>query len=457
MKLNDVRVLRNILGDKYEDEGPMALKRYEPKKLVNIALPNMPAAFGLKKDEWSWDAKLGKLPKVKLLRGTGKLEQYQSESKDAKPVDIPQKEDKQPSFKMLRSTVQKGIESSPENIERFKKLYARDIERDLQRKEKGLRQQAAEDALTALEEQKKFTERQRSALGIKTRDEREAELFEQQIALTKQQRGMLEEQRYGSLAEEKAAQAGLALQLESSKTAVQEQRNREQIGQLRFEQTRFGQFLKGPYIKTAERVTENIGENLGGSIVGPFTAPGASKNVKDAITTRNAYIQLVKRRYETKKPPIKLSGPADIMAYGTAGERKRLAELNRGVERSQAVAASGGFMGGASGQFILGRTRHGTSSANLSPLTRLGTGGGGTGSFSPEAFSRLGVTQNLSAIRPESKWDTLLSRGGGGSMDRIAQMLGKTPNPVGARVKKVLTPIGAPASEDAREKLKRFL
>ena len=397
MKLNDIRVLRNILGDKYKDgeEDEVSLARYTPKKMNTIILPKMSENFKLKGDAWSWNKKVGKKdPDLSWTINVPPEQVISYDNTKIKPSPIPVDS---------VSTIQKMNKNV---LERTALLKA---QRDLEKVE-----------FESLPESRAY--------------DRNKLLLDQEM-----KRQYVE-------------QSGIQLLQAQQNTALAQRKSRGDVGLRRYEQSGFGQFLKGPWTKTAGKVVENIGQNLGGSIVGPFTTPDTSKRLNDTQLAKSAYMDLLRRRHSKKGETI--NTPADVEALGTLTERKRFRELTHAVERAQQIAASGGFMGGGSGQMIIGQARR---QPNLQQFTQVG-GGSQYGSFSPEAFGRLGVTQSLRAIRPENKWDNLLSRGTGAPNDRVAQILGKTPDPLGAgaKVKKVLSPIGL-GSEDPRDKLKRFL
>jgi hypothetical protein len=431
IKFNDVRILRNIIGDKYDDGDD--LPKYTPKKL--------------NWDKWTQNREEQKLKIIDLTKldkpvykGGAGLDlspkafnpQAQAEATlGAKEVLSGWREEaagereakfaKEQARYARQKEIQEGIDiaaerkrqdKESERIRKFNEAQSEAEIRSSQREEKARRAGSVEKERIAAEEK-----------------DRERQYKSDKLAFDKLK---LEKSAPRLLAEEE--RLGLKEQSEArrqwEKDQIQRRKDEADAGLIRYEQSIFGQFLgpKSRFVQTSGRVAENIGQNLGGSILGPFSDPGASKSLSNAITSRNAYIELVKQRYRSKKPPQTLTGASDIMAIGTAGERKRLTELNRAVERSQSVAQTTGFMGGTSGQFMIGRARQ-QSSPNLYPFTQIGARGGNLGTFGPEALSRMGVTQSLTSIHPATKWDTIFSRGTTPeATDRISFLLGKTPD-----------------------------
>lgn len=432
IKFNDVRVLRNIIGDKYDDDNE--LPKYTPKKL--------------NWDKWTQNREEQKLKILDLTqlskpvsRGGGGI--------DMSPKAFNPQAQAEATLGAREAVVGWAHEAAGERESKVAKEQARferqrqiqegiDAETERKRQERILREQMRWEKSKSEEEIKmsQREEKSRKAGNVEKEriaaedKERERQYKSDKLAFDKLK---LEKSAPRLLVEEERLwmQQQFEAQRQAQKQEIQRQKDEADAGIIRFEQSAFGQFLgpKSQFVKTAGRVAENIGQNLGGSILGPFSDPGASKSLSNAITSRNAYIELVKQRYRSKKPSQTLSGASDIMAYGTAGERKRLNELNRAVERAQSVSQTTGFMGGTSGQFMIGRARQ-QSSPNLYPFTQIGARGGNLGTFGPEALGRMGVTQSLTAIHPATKWDTIFSRGRTPeATDRISFLLGKTPDP----------------------------
>lgn len=432
IKFNDVRVLRNIIGDKYDDDNE--LPKYTPKKL--------------NWDKWTQNREEQKLKILDLTqlskptgRGGGGIDmspkaftpQAQAESTiGAREVLTGWREEAAGERESQVIKTQTRFEKQRQIQEGL------DADADRRRQERMLKEQLRFDKAQSEAEIKLSQREEKSRQAGNVEKER---IAAQEREATRKSAGEKREfekwkieqtaPRLLATEERLKLQEEFEAQRQAQKREAQHQKDEADAGLIRFERSAFGQFLgpKSRFVQTAGRVSENIGQNLGGSILGPFSDPGASKSLSNAITSRNAYIELVKQRYRSKKPSQILSGASDIMAYGTAGERKRLTDLNRAVERAQSVSQTTGFMGGTSGQFIIGRTRQ-QSSPNLYPFTQIGARGGNLGTFGPEALGRMGVTQSLTAIHPATKWDTIFSRGRTPeATDRISFLLGKTPDP----------------------------
>lgn len=465
MKLNDVKVLRNILGDKADLDEPL-MKRYSPKKLD--LQWNYPKKLTITRDLWSkhqmdeqeFLAKTGLQTYGEPTTPTIGLQTYGGPTPTPRASPIPEylrpKPDKvtlspiesAPILEALEKTstpepAVKITTKSPKNekeamaqikSQTIKQLQQRVI--DAGRPEligyvtrnwdnPLLIEQALSPSGWALQKRRfQESEAQKELLNRVATEKLERQLaWEQSIPGQEYQyKGMLlgqEQARQNLLAQELGLQATQA-QVASAQRAAQ-----EQAGLRRFEESSVGRFLSGPWTRQASRAVTNIGTQLGGSIVGPFTEAGASEKLTAALRNRAAYLDVLKRRYQLRRPPISINSVQDVLTYGTPTEIKKIAELQRAVERAQSGIASSGFMSGVSGQAIIGSTRR---PRNILPLTQVGYKGREYGSWTPEAFARLGVTQSITAMTPQTKWGTLLGRGAQ-STNRIAELLGKAPDP----------------------------
>jgi len=421
IKLNDIRVLRNILGDKYEDDKEFTLPKYEPKKLNwgGWTMPKLSSKF-LSKDKWSWNEKLGKLEVYDTSTPEIPASYYTPTEKVSTPFTADTK---------AAEFAAAALAAETPEVEQKTRTRAKAEESELAKRNTALAQQ-----LKFMEDYRNLRE-QEAALEWATSPEGLRMAGEERIEKARKQREAAEIGRIGKSAYEAKTQATyLKSQMEYAKAQQLAEAKAQELegarGLVKFEQSAFGQFLKGPWTKTAGKAVENIGQNLGGSIIGPFSDPGASSKLRQAILNKAAYMDLIRRRYQNKSPPITISNENDILAIGTATERKRLVDLNRAVERAQTGVAATGFLSGASGKTIIGRARR---TPQLQPFTQVGYGSVGYGAFSPEAYGKLGVTQSLTSLSPGAKWDALLGRGSaaGESSDRITRILGRKPDPEG--------------------------
>ena len=179
--------------------------------------------------------------------------------------------------------------------------------------------------------------------------------------------------------------------------------------------------------RTISPLVENLSTNIGGGFAGQFQSEAATKEYSNAVLALNSYMEYMKSKY--KKKGIVIREEYDIIAVGTAGEKKRIQELKNDIQKKQGVITSIGFLSGGGATAIRNRL---AQTQNLEPFTQV-SGGSNLGSYTPEAFGRLGVSQGLRSIALENKWGALIGSGGGA--DKITQLLGKGPDPSGAREK----------------------
>lgn len=427
MKLNDVGILKNIIGDKYREGEEYTMPKYAPKKL------NFDAWSKSREEQKTKILDLTQVGKIGLLSPQVTHREQAERRAGAREVLAGWREQaafaQEAQYQKEAAKVQRGYEQ----LQRTKLHEEERLLRERLKQEEALSKKRMRDDKTVQIEMEK----------TKVEREKTKQLAEREHRPVLEQKYTTEAKKWETKGREydiKERELAFKEEAEWKKQKAAEQQLAEQEGLVRFESSAIGRFInpKSQWVQTAGRVSKNIGESLGGSIVGPFNEPGASRSLSEAITRRNAYVELVKQRYLSRKPPTVLHGATDILAYGTAGERKRLTDLNRGIERAQSVEQSSGFLGGTSGQFILGKTRAGAVK-NLQPFTQVGYGGGNLGTFGPEALSRMGVTQSLTSLSPTTKWDTIFNRTPTPAEDRISFLLGKKPDPEGmAKLKRFL-------------------
>lgn len=215
----------------------------------------------------------------------------------------------------------------------------------------------------------------------------------------------------------------------------------------------------------ATPMTRNLSYSAGGAIVGEFGDEISGRKLQKSIKAKQMYVAYLTTKYSKKG--YRISGEADLYGVVSPGEERKLYELNELINRDQQLASSKGFMSGAGGSAVLRRTRSQSQSLTVprvSKLTEMGTPKGEYGSFGPEALSRLGVTQSLSrGLKPEDKWGVIFGGSSGTSVDRIAGLIGKAPDPGTKTLKmgKYINPFDIGKSknsmEDYKNKVRRLL
>lgn len=211
----------------------------------------------------------------------------------------------------------------------------------------------------------------------------------------------------------------------------------------------------------ATPMTRNLSYSAGGAIVGEFGDEVSGRKLQKSIKAKQMYVAYLTTKYSKKG--YRISGEADLYGVVSPGEERKLYELNELINRDQQLASSKGFMSGAGGSAVLRRTRSQSQNVDVGRLTAIGNRREVPGTFAPESFGRLGVNQSLTSVTPENKWGVIFGGSSGTSVDRIAGLIGKAPDPGTKTLKmgKYINPFDIGKSknsmEDYKNKVRRLL
>lgn len=366
VKLNDIRVLRNILGDGINDDDDF-LKRTLPKF--------MPKRLNL-----------GRLPKKDMYGRNLEGETARREETIAAITGQP---------------------TSPAII-KYKEDYGGGGEKPKKEKEYLI-----EDISVSPEEYNA-----NKALRLKEYNAHKALSHEKQQAMMRLEKYKAEQEL------EKLQGIEAPPQLERNVSFTIPFVRRKGGGNVQLRVPTFQGVAKGMerFSRLASPKIENLGAIAGGGMIGPFQEPGATKKLNQAYLAYSAYIQYLNGKYLKKGRPIR--NEQDVIAFGTLQEKKKIQDLRNEINKQQQHVASTGFLSGTGGTSVLGRVRQTTAAPNLTPFVQVGTPQQSYGSYAPEALSRLGISQGLRA--PSDKFGIYLGRVGG--PEKIASILGKRPD-----------------------------
>jgi hypothetical protein len=173
----------------------------------------------------------------------------------------------------------------------------------------------------------------------------------------------------------------------------------------------------------ATPLTRNLGSMAGGAFIGEFDNPIVGRQYQAAVIARNAYLEHVNKRHQNEC--VSITRPADVLAFGTATEKKRILQLQEDIAKKEHLVAQTGFLSGRQAPLIAAAS--GPRNLPLQRFTQVGTAGQ-YGVYGPETLGRLGVQQELATSIPENKWAALNINT---DTERISRILGKRPSPLG--------------------------
>jgi len=381
MKLNDVRVLRNILGDKLDnDDHDEFLERKIPTMTMKkLDLKKMP-----KRDMYGRNLEVPTGATKEVMMEAIKGEKTAQEIKDG--IEIKKE----------------VVDNRSENDKKLKELQ----------KARTIRQLEIEQKLASQdpEYEKRLLAREREKEEIKSANALQYYKTIQNITRPRpREPGMMPvtvmgEQVKIPLGPNK--KVGIPLSI-PTRTGVE-------------------RFYKG-FQKTVAPWTDRLSYSAGGAIVGEFGDEQSSKVLQRSIAERQNYIQYLSQKYSKKGFMIRNEN--DLLNVATDKEKAKIQNLSLGVQSRQRSAASMGFMSGTSGQAIISGTRSRSTSMNILPMTTMGRTQVTPGMSSQESMARLGITQNLSKLTPENKWGVIFNETPGNTADKLTRIIGKAPQP----------------------------
>lgn len=370
MKLNDIRALRNILGDKIDEENDHDdfLKRQIPKQpLKKLSLGKLPRKdmYGRNLDTTSPDSFANMDPKVREQN----ISDLTNKDSVSQTFVIREKE------KQQRDPMNPELKRISEELEIEKKKRALEELRDPKNRESDYYKKEAKrlesQALLGAMAPRQAPSPTSKSYNIPVGGKHKLEFF---------------------LPTNKGVQKG------------------------------FQNFQKN----FAQPVSQNLSYSAGGGVVGEFGDETSGRKLQKSIQAKQQYISYLAAKYNKKGYDIK--NESDLLRISTVGERSKIQQLNNIINADQRSISNTGFLSGRGNTAVLSRTRSQSQNPNIIEMARVGGRREGFGSFSPEATSRLGVSQNLSAISRENKFGVMFDNSGTSSADKLVRIIGKAPD-----------------------------
>lgn len=206
------------------------------------------------------------------------------------------------------------------------------------------------------------------------------------------------------------------------------------------------------------RLTE-LSLNAGGALVGEFGEEASTRALQKSLATKQGYMQYLKAKYEKKG--YRVNNESDLMKVANDKERARLQTLSTGIQTSQRNVASTGFMSGSSGRAMISGTRQHSTNMNILAMTQIGNRETPRSSFESENFGRAGVNlmlpQPTGKLTPENKWGVLFDQPSSISTDKLTRIIGKGPSPLPGQEAKLDKYMKKFNSNEFKDKVKRLL
>jgi hypothetical protein len=404
MKLNDVRVLRNIIGDK-QDDGDEFLERKIPEfKMKTLDLKKMPRRdmYGRNLDTTDPNSFANPKNKKEAMHALGfEYPDYPSNiNVEYKDVNV--------------NTG--GRPTTP-----TKTYDTRDAEMEKLKKE-----------IEALEKRKQY---ERLREKVENYDSEKA-VREKEREIKLAQLGII-----SNIMKPRIKEPGSRPLMTLDKTGRPTQAKIFGLPLRVPTQTGINRFYKGVGNAVQPRL-EKLSYMSGGGPVGQFSDEESAKRLQKSIREKQSYTQFLSQKYSKKGYNVR--NESDLMNYASDKEKARLTNLGMGVEQAQRGAATMGFMSGTSGRALISGTRQRTTGMNIIPMTSIGNKEIPSGSFASENIARFGVNRNLSPpqsqsgerigerLTPENKWGVIFNTSNTtNSADRLTQIIGKAPSPGG--------------------------
>lgn len=167
------------------------------------------------------------------------------------------------------------------------------------------------------------------------------------------------------------------------------------------------------------------------SSIGAFEDKGATDRLSAANLERQYFLRKMREKYGKKGYSTGTDESVRnlVITYGGSREIARLRNLEDNLRAAETSAARSGFTSQNRGGFISSQIRQQSASANIQKLTDFGPRNVEYGQFAPEAVGRLGVNQALQTSDPMNKWAALTGNVGKNDINKITNILGKSPNP----------------------------